>query len=257
MATGYTQPGATCCCGGGGGVCCSYGDNVTDPVCVTLPTGWPTALFEDVLGGKQFVLPYFTGCEWTDTFAGSASDGMCTYSYFLQVRAYHPAIPGDAMAVDGSIGFTSVTSGGCGLPPTHYFLTGGGTPTAVVGCRPQTMAGATGTARAGFDTYDTPAGATVEDAPGGVCPAALMAAPRLMAATAPAGRGQAYRPPPPARPRICLYADRVEHLAGCSGFRCRHRCTSPDPGVRAALGGSDVVLPADECQDCPGYVPRP
>lgn len=82
----------------------------------------------------------------------------------------------------------------------------------------------------------------------------------------PCGEAMATRrPAAAARRRICLYAEQVERLAGCSGFRCKHLCMigirrpgSIEAGaVREYLGDSDVVLPSDECQECPGYAPRP
>jgi len=231
-ATGTETRDGSCCCGGG--ECCSYGDSeLSGYVCVTMPTGWPTALYEDVLGGRQFVLPYFTGCEWSDAFTGSASDGTCTYSYALQLRAYHPTVPGDEMVVDGSFGFTAVTSGGCGLPATHYFLTGEGTPTAAAGCRPQTMPGLTNGSNVGFTYYDTPAGVVVEDAPGGTCPAPLMAAARLL--TAPA-------PEPPCRWRGEELTGPERAALALDHRKTWHRCGRPD---FPRLG-----LPVTACRAC-------
>lgn len=41
--------------------------------------------------------------------------------------------------------------------------------------------------------------------------------------------------------------------AGCGGFGCKQTCQSTDPAVIDFLSGLDVVVPADECQRCPGY----
>lgn len=46
--------------------------------------------------------------------------------------------------------------------------------------------------------------------------------------------------------------------AGCGGFGCKQVCQSTDPEAIEFLSGLDVVVPADECQRCPGYrIPGP
>jgi hypothetical protein len=48
---------------------------------------------------------------------------------------------------------------------------------------------------------------------------------------------------------------RLEHLAGCTGFRCRHECNSFDPAVISHLSNVMTATPSIDCQDCPGYSP--
>ena len=250
MATGYTPPGATCCCGGAVCGCpepqpstmCAVVTGVTgvcgcDPVAeVTLTRGDPP--FADYLWSGYADL---TGCTPTVrmTVTVSCADG-----------------PPGAFNVQVQFGQTAAPFGVCAYSNDSIFVGDGG-----AGCDPffiDTAAGGNAWAEGGSGLCSCfPDAASIAvTVSAGSCGEALMAGPRLLTATATAAPARGYRPPPPARPRICLYAERVEFRAGCSGFRCQHRCTSPDPGVRAALGDTDIVLPADECQTCSGYTAR-
>lgn len=264
MATGYTPPGATCCCGG------DCYTSAPDSVCLALNAecaGWSA---EPVTVTKSTTTTCVSGA--TGVVYTGAIPTPCGQINTAELVLRCPA----------SVPVTSVLYGRVTLYNTgilfpksscQYFSSAEGAATPVC-----TSDGATVFSLYNYmadninsdpdcikpacdcpDLFGFVSGYLVGtvDVTLGPCGGVMMAAPRLMTAAAPAGGGQPYRPLPPARPRICLYAERVEHRAGCSGFRCRHRCTSPDPGVRAALGESDIVLPADECQTCPGFTPRP
>ena len=258
MATGYTPPGATCCCGGGAPGCPCPVEGMAAAVCVDYPD-YPT-------GGVRTLTPDFRAPTEYPLGSGEtlghppAPNAACAYhgpvtrmttTESLVITDYYPVVYFET--ISGVTYLTLLVYLWLQNYPTFgdvdYF---GG----FVGWR-KPLGDCPGSGTYSFTRTDCITGSEFElvDVSNptvtiGPCGEALMAA----ASTA-AARG--YRPPPPARPRICLYAERVEHLAGCSGFRCRHHCTSPDPGVRAALGDSDIVLPADECQTCPGYRPRP
>ena len=265
----YTPPGAdNCDCDCGGYLCCPHGEVEFGSVCVTFPTGFPDDGVEALIGGQAFTLPPITPgnrCHYQlttahGTYVLDSGFGPCTYQVTLTVDAvFGPVAVGVGnVRVDWVLTFIHL-SGPC-APVTFRYAQGiventaGGVP-AVAGCLPQTLPDGPGTIIMGGGPnnglfLDHPAGTTVTAGPcGGM----------LMAAHPPAGR-----PKSPARPRVCVYAERTEHLAGCGGFNCRHLCTigirrpgSADAAaVRAHLGDSDVVLPSDECQDCPGYVAR-
>ncbi len=270
MATGYTPPGATCCCGGGACGACACSPM---PAEIDLDLSGLTLAFG--AGGCSFsglVLPLSNSegapCVWqTDGYLGTGCNlaSPCADEELLVGAAFGFACPGTTTL---DIQFASVTDQCVFLLEwSEDFLTADDRAAAGIDCSPfsATLTGfpvvnasGPGACLCAAGGLSVSGSVTLAPSPGMLAlAAAAKAAPRLMAAAGGGGRGQSYRPPPPARPRVCLYADRVEFLAGCSGFRCRHRCTSPDPGVRAALGESDIVLPADECQTCPGFTPRP
>jgi hypothetical protein len=253
MATGYTPPGATCCCEGGlcgcdwpADLCLTVdqmdpavGCHPLDPAldCTAglaaafVGTSWDLPEQPPVVEARDWVSDPQDCDGWTCVAGVRCYPGDGSYGPPVEVTVSQTSGVVARVATftpDGSLSLAE----GCGLPVT---VTG-------------TWSGYQNVSGFPLYTWGPVAGQMTISA--GPCGALMAATP----ATAAPARG--YRPPPPARPRICLYAERVEFRAGCSGFRCQHRCTSPDPGVRAALGDTDIVLPADECQTCSGYTAR-
>lgn len=241
MATGYTPPGATCCCGGDTTNCCPYGDGEAPQICVTFPAGvWPTPLTEAMFGGGVYTLDQaVTNCLWNGTFAvpGTYTDGFgCTYSLSLAIQVNTATIPSATGELFVSaLGTATLVSGsGCATPVTVGLSSGAGSVTAAAGCKPQTTASqASGIVQGGFGGpyfYTTPAGILIED---GAC-GGMMAAPRLMAATA--------APPPSCRWQGDDLAGAERAAEGLDHRRRWLRCGKP--------GFERVGLPVTDCRTC-------
>lgn len=218
MSTALTLTGLTMTVPSGCGCCsscCSFGDP-PDTLCVTV-----SGADEDCgyLNGT-FTLTRYAPCQW-----GVTLDEITGWFVGVQFS------PGNRIMVSGGKVFTS---------PSCGFGTDFQDAAAVPTCLPVTLSG----------EWTRAVGITVVAS--GSVSVTVSAGPCGVEAEAAVSYGSRPRP---ARPLVCVSAVRVEERAGCGGFNCRHNCTSADPAVASYLGELRTVIPADECQDCPGFRP--
>lgn len=246
-----------CCCGGASTDCCPYGDP-PDELCLEAGT-FPSVGADWILSGQSFTLTRGAGsCSWTYT-ATTGPDLILTSGGLT--CTWHPFDISVTASFDGAGGAVSLTfliryenTAGLGCPGGIVSvgnIIGGGTPTAVSGCLPQTGGGGTY-----FDPLDSPFGSyTAPDCTlsSGPCGGGFMAvAPALATKSAPA-------------PAIAPCRFEGEELTGAERAAAKldhrrrwYRCGLP--------GFARFGLPVTDCRACgvpdamrcgpacPGYV---
>jgi hypothetical protein len=86
---------------------------------------------------------------------------------------------------------------------------------------------------------------------------AVISTPPCAGASAGPLSAPAWRTSTSQRLTLCTsLGQRLEHLPGCTGFRCKHECNSFDPEAIAHLSNVMTATPSIDCQECPGYIPR-
>ena len=217
MSTALALSGLTMTVPSGCGCCesCCTYGDPGDTLCVTVSGAGEVC---DWVNGT-FTLTRTGICQW-----GGVIDFLTARSIFVEFT------PGNRINVSGA----ELTNPGCG------FGTGPQDTPAVAGCLPVTLSGVWERTFNGSVFASGTVSVTVSAGPCAV----------------EAGAAVAYGSRPrPARPLVCVSAVRVEERAGCGGFNCRHECRSSDPAVASYLGELRTVIPADECQECPGFRP--